>query len=294
MKRLAPGSAGPCGMCCPDLPDEQETLVNPHYPAAEATVEAITACAQLEPAERQMLAEDDFGLYFSCVWPLTGRDELCDRIPFFLLTVLRDDRLDQGDTHGAAALDTPIRRELERVLATLPADSAQRIMQAATAEAGLVRTPVDSFASLDAYLEYQRRCDGWRLAAELAAAGAGRTYGPLLNVPEAQEFLRLNAALTRLVNDILGAPREMSQKGDRTNAVILQQRLTRCTPQQALDACLEMYHGMRERYGRAREDISSQEGFEQMCTDLHLLYSGSLFMTKRLLRYRRSWMGTAQ
>lgn len=292
---LAPGSPGPYGMRYPDLPDEQDTQVNPHWPtAARIAEEVIATCQEVQSTERQTLHRADLSLTLSCVWPLFGRAELCAFVPLFLLIVVRDDRLDRGDAAGAAALDKPIAHELERALAVFPAGSAQRITNAATAIAHLVPPPCDSFASLDAYLDYQGSRDGIRMSVEFAAASAGHTYGPLLDAPEAQEFLRLHRDLIRLANDIVGAPREMSQQGDRTNAVILQQYLTGCTAQQGLDACLELHHGMRERYERARQELSRREGFEQMCTDLHLAYSGLLFCMKRSPRYLDHWKPSGQ
>ncbi|OLZ59233.1 hypothetical protein AV521_45850 [Streptomyces sp. IMTB 2501] len=274
----------------PDLPDEEETRVNPHHASVVRVIEeTVATCPHLEPSERQMLTGADLGLFFSCVWPLVGREELCGWVPFCVLSVVRDDRFDRGDTAAAAALDKAVARELEHALAVLPATSAQRIARAAATVAGAVRTPSRSLTSLDAYLEYQYSCDGARMSMEFAAAGARRAYGPLLDAPEAQEFLRLCAYLIRLANDILGAPREMSQKGDSTNAITLAQQLTGHTPQQALDACVGLHHSIRERYHHTRQALSRREDLAQMCTDMHLTYSGSLFMTKRLPRYHQHW-----
>ncbi|MFJ9854883.1 terpene synthase family protein [Streptomyces sp. NPDC101150] len=291
MMQLAPGAPGPYGMQYPDLPDEPETLINPHYPAiVRAVEEVIATCTELEATERHLLEQDDLGMFLSSSWPLASQDEVCARIPLLLLSVARDDRLDRGNTREAAALDRATLNALQHLLAALPADSAQRITEAAAAEGGLVRRPVEDFTSIEAYLEYRRGSDGQRVLVELTAASPGRSYGPLLDTPEAQEFLRLNTDLGRLANDIVGAPREMSQKGDRINAVTLHQRLTGCTTQQALDACLKFYYDTHQRYDCVRHDLSHKKEFRQMREDLHLLYSGAVFFMKRSPRYRRFWV----
>ncbi len=290
MKQPASSTPASCGMRYPDLPDEPETLINPHYPAIVGAMdEAIATCTTLKATEQYLLEQDDLGMCLSSNWPLASRDELCARVPLLLLTVARDDRLDQGNIRGAAALDHAALDALQHLLAALPTDSAQRIRKAAAAEAGLVRRPVEGFTSIEDYLEYRRASDGQRLFVELTAAGTGRSYGPLLDTPEAEEFLSLNLDLGRLANDIIGAPREMKQLGDRINAVTLHQHLTGCTTQQALDACLKYYQDTHQRYGRVRHTLSRKKEFGQMCKDLHLLYSGFVFFMKRSPRYRRSW-----
>ncbi|MEV1084050.1 terpene synthase family protein [Streptomyces sp. NPDC050211] len=290
----AAGAAGPHGMRYPDLPDEPEARINPHYPAAaRAAEEFIATCPNLSTAEREVLLEEDLGIIAACGWPLMSRDTLCASTQFLVTVVARDDRIDEGDTDGAAALDEANAHGLQRLLKTLPTASAQRVARAARAEAEWARGPCAPSASVEAYLEYMHGA-GQQLGVELTAAGAGGAYTRMLDAAEAQEFMRLNADLMRLANDIVGAPREMSEAGARLNAVVVHQRLTGCTAQQALDACLELYHRLRERYAYERQELARREGFEMMCAHLHAMYCGLVFATKRSPRYQRYWIQPAR